>query len=233
MGGVYYENLGYVYAWMPRVRATWRGDIFPEFSSTFRQHRAPRRSLPVARKRGMSTISAAAGAGAPGAWRRRPPWDGSGGSSGRGITHCVSKPSRGAKAAPSSAGAAAAASAPPTTHIPVVDLALSDDECVAVIRAACDDVGFFHVVNHGVEASLTREVMLEGAGFFDLPLATKTSLVRGEMRISRGYEISPEHQAVMLEAGSGRYCSPRHLSYSAGCRLLIYLRVARVRNACG
>jgi len=180
----------------------------------------------------MSAISATAAAGAPGSLRRRPTWDASGDRSGSGRgTHCVSKASRGVKAAPSSAAAAAAS--PPTTHIPVVDLALSDDECVAFIRAACDDVGFFHIVSHGVEASLTREVMLEGAGFFDLPLATKTSLVRGEMRISRGYEISPEHQAVMLEAGSGRYCSPRHLSYSAGCRLLIYLREARVRNACG
>lgn len=79
-----------------------------------------------------------------------------------------------------------------------MDLAASDDACVAVIREACDGVGFFHVVNHGVEASLTNEVVASAAAFFDLPLGDKQELVRGEMRISRGYEISPEHQAVML-----------------------------------
>ena len=96
------------------------------------------------------------------------------------------------------ANASAAAAKTIVYNIPVVDLAASDDECVAVIRDACDGVGFFHVVNHGVDASLTREVVAAGAAFFDLPLTEKRALVRGEMRLSRGYEISPEHQDVML-----------------------------------
>jgi isopenicillin N synthase-like dioxygenase len=75
-----------------------------------------------------------------------------------------------------------------------VDLAASDATCVAILRDACAGAGFFHVVNHGVEAALTRRVVAAGAAFFDKPLPDKRALVRGDMRISRGYEISPEHQ---------------------------------------
>ena len=85
----------------------------------------------------------------------------------------------------------------------MVDLAASDDACVAVIREACDGVGFFHVINHGVEVRLTRRVVESGAAFFDLPLAEKQLCVRGEMRLSRGFEISPEHQAVMVTDAGG------------------------------
>lgn len=104
-------------------------------------------------------------------------------------------PSKSAYAPTSAVSSAASDTA---AYIPVVDLSASDDECVAIVRDACDGVGFFHVVNHGVEAGLIKEVVAAGAAFFDLPLSDKRALVRGEMRLSRGYEISPEHIAVML-----------------------------------
>ena len=78
-------------------------------------------------------------------------------------------------------------------QIPVVDLSESDAACASIVRTACDSCGFFHVVNHGVDDNLAFDVIRWGATFFDRPWDDKMALVRGDMRVSRGYEISPEH----------------------------------------
>jgi isopenicillin N synthase-like dioxygenase len=50
--------------------------------------------------------------------------------------------------------------------IPVVDL--GRDDAVATLRAACEALGFFTVVGHGVDAALVTEVADRSREFFDL-----------------------------------------------------------------
>lgn len=68
---------------------------------------------------------------------------------------------------------------PVTDNLPIVDLApLGEgeaglDKVAAAIGAACRDVGFFYVVNHGVKRDLMDEAFAEARRFFALPLATR------------------------------------------------------------
>ena len=83
--------------------------------------------------------------------------------------------------------------------IPVVDLASSDEACVSVVREALfEGVGFFHVRNHGVPPDAFARVADSAAAFFDAPVAEKRALAVGDMKLSRGYEVSPEHVAAMF-----------------------------------
>ena len=83
--------------------------------------------------------------------------------------------------------------------IPVVDLASSDEACVSVVREALfEGVGFFHVRNHGVPRDAYENVAKSAKTFFDAPFAEKRSLAVGDMKLSRGYEVSPEHIAAMF-----------------------------------
>ena len=102
--------------------------------------------------------------------------------------------------APSSSSAPSSAASPRSARrLPVVDLSESDAACASVIRDALfDGAGFFHVRNHGVPKPLLDAVVDAGTRFFDQPLAAKLELARGDMRLSRGYEISPEHLEAIL-----------------------------------
>ena len=83
--------------------------------------------------------------------------------------------------------------------IPVVDLASSDEACVSVVREALfEGVGFFHVRNHGVPPDAFPRLAGSAAAFFDAPVAEKRALAVGDMKLSRGYEVSPEHVAAMF-----------------------------------
>ncbi|KAI5084607.1 hypothetical protein GOP47_0000776 [Adiantum capillus-veneris] len=74
------------------------------------------------------------------------------------------------------------ASTPSHSHqfieVPIIDLAQfrnsSTSQTVANLASqASSDIGFFHIVNHGVSQSLIEEVHAHTQGFFDLSLATK------------------------------------------------------------
>ena len=83
--------------------------------------------------------------------------------------------------------------------IPVVDLDASDEACASVVREALfEGVGFFHVRNHGVPRDAFENVAKSAETFFDAPFAEKRSLAVGDMKLSRGYEVSPEHIAAMF-----------------------------------
>ena len=83
--------------------------------------------------------------------------------------------------------------------IPVVDLDASDEACASVVREALfEGVGFFHVRNHGVPRDAFENVAKSAKTFFDAPFAEKRSLAVGDMKLSRGYEVSPEHIAAMF-----------------------------------
>ena len=60
----------------------------------------------------------------------------------------------------------------------LLDPAHADDEA-ARLRAACEDRGFFHVVNHGVPDEVIHDVKEDIKAFFRLPLAEKQALAQG------------------------------------------------------
>ena len=78
--------------------------------------------------------------------------------------------------------------------VPVIDvaplLAGAEAERRGVARAigrACEDIGFFTIVGHGVEAALVRRMSDVSRAFFDLPLADKQRVRRPRPEQSRGY----------------------------------------------
>jgi isopenicillin N synthase-like dioxygenase len=78
--------------------------------------------------------------------------------------------------------------------LPIVDLASSgeSDEAsltriAADVGAACRDVGFFYVVNHGVEPRLIAEAFAQFHRLFALPLADKRRLAIEKIGGNRGY----------------------------------------------
>ncbi|KAH0898145.1 hypothetical protein HID58_047713 [Brassica napus] len=58
--------------------------------------------------------------------------------------------------------------------IPVIDI--SDPESKQAIVKACEDFGFFKVINHGVSSELVSVLEQEAVKFFSLPKSEKTQL---------------------------------------------------------
>ena len=52
--------------------------------------------------------------------------------------------------------------------LPVIDLSLPDEQVAQAIGAACRDMGFFYVTQHGIDAELIRSLLHESAAFFAL-----------------------------------------------------------------
>jgi isopenicillin N synthase-like dioxygenase len=94
-----------------------------------------------------------------------------------------------------------------TDRLPVIDLAglASGDEgalnrIAGEIGAACRDVGFFYVVNHGVAPALMREAFAQSTAFFASPLAQKQALAIEKVGGNRGYS-GLKHEALDPAAG--------------------------------
>ncbi|SME99238.1 Isopenicillin N synthase [Tistlia consotensis] len=80
----------------------------------------------------------------------------------------------------------------PFTSIPVIDiegLARGSEAAIGQvaeqIRAACTDVGFFYIVNHGIEPAVIEAAMESSREFFHLPLEEKRKVAAGASH--RGY----------------------------------------------
>jgi isopenicillin N synthase-like dioxygenase len=77
--------------------------------------------------------------------------------------------------------------------IPIIDVSAlagrgeGRRQCGKAIGAACREVGFFYVVNHGVEAGLVREVFSLAGEFFALPLEEKMAVAMKRSPWFRGY----------------------------------------------
>jgi isopenicillin N synthase-like dioxygenase len=96
---------------------------------------------------------------------------------------------------------------PVTSALPIIDLSsLSDNETAAAIGAACRDVGFFYVVNHGVAGGLINAAFAQSRRFFGLPLADKQALAIETIGGNRGYSgllheaLDPKQGPDMKEA---------------------------------
>ena len=57
----------------------------------------------------------------------------------------------------------------------------------AEVGAACRDVGFFYVVNHGVDRALVAKAFAHSHDFFALPVADKRKLAIETIGGNRGY----------------------------------------------
>jgi isopenicillin N synthase-like dioxygenase len=78
--------------------------------------------------------------------------------------------------------------------LPIIDLASSGESegasltrIAAEVGAACRDVGFFYVVNHGVAPELIAKAFAESHEFFALPVADKRELAIETIGGNRGY----------------------------------------------
>ncbi len=77
--------------------------------------------------------------------------------------------------------------------LPVIDLSAARSGAAVVapvaaeIGAACRDVGFFYVVNHGVDKVLIAEAFARSRAFFALPVADKRKLAIEAVGGNRGY----------------------------------------------
>ncbi|XP_010677081.2 2-oxoglutarate-Fe(II) type oxidoreductase hxnY [Beta vulgaris subsp. vulgaris] len=68
-------------------------------------------------------------------------------------------------------------------NLPIIDLSAPDRlTTAATLRQACIGVGFFYIVNHGVEKDLLNRLFEESKKFFSLPLEEKMRLNRKEYR---------------------------------------------------
>ena len=78
--------------------------------------------------------------------------------------------------------------------LPIIDLGSSGEgdgvsltRIVAEVGAACRDVGFFYVVNHGVDPELIVKAFAQSRDFFALPVADKRKLAIETIGGNRGY----------------------------------------------
>lgn len=70
-----------------------------------------------------------------------------------------------------------------TVKLPIIDLSAPDRiSTAATLRQVCIDVGFFYIVNHGVDQDLLRSLFEGSKKFFSLPLEEKMRLDRKEYR---------------------------------------------------
>jgi len=96
--------------------------------------------------------------------------------------------------------------------LPIIDLGSSGEgdgasltRGAADVGAACRDVGFFYVVNHGVEAALIAEAFTQSHRFFGLPLVDKRALAIEKIGGNRGYS-GLLHEARSEERRVGKEC---------------------------
>ncbi|XP_050227012.1 2-oxoglutarate-Fe(II) type oxidoreductase hxnY-like [Mercurialis annua] len=71
---------------------------------------------------------------------------------------------------------------PAAAQLPIVDLSSPDHSIADSIRQACEEYGFFYLINHGVEKDLIAQVFEESKNFFSLPLSDKMKLIRQNHR---------------------------------------------------
>jgi isopenicillin N synthase-like dioxygenase len=121
-------------------------------------------------------------------------------------------------------------------EIPVIDITAlrhgppaARAETVRAIGDACRRIGFFYVVNHGVDAGLVARVFAEAARFFALPEARKAEIAIERSACHRGWfmvggeNLDPTKQKAAgdLKEGVkiGRDLGPEHPLVQAGTPL--------------
>lgn len=81
--------------------------------------------------------------------------------------------------------------------VPVIDI--TSPEAPAAIDRACREVGFFQVVNHGVDRMLVEQLLNAMTEFFALPLEVKAAYVPPSPDVNNGYSaVGAESLAYSL-----------------------------------
>ena len=93
-------------------------------------------------------------------------------------------------------------------NVPVIDVApfsaggSGKHRVVEAIARACEDVGFFGIVGHGVDDALIGGIYREGRAFFALPREEKMEVGRPAPGVSRGYNsLSDQSLGNTLASG--------------------------------
>jgi isopenicillin N synthase-like dioxygenase len=93
------------------------------------------------------------------------------------------------------------------TSIPVIDIApflhgtAEDRRSVArLVNKACEEIGFFIIVGHGVEQSLIDATYAAASDFFHLPVDDKLTIRQPAPSISRGY-IPMKSESLSIGTG--------------------------------
>src|SRR3978361_828512 len=90
--------------------------------------------------------------------------------------------------------------------IPCIDLAPSfspqgREGVAAQIRQACETIGFFTIIGHGVPDSVVADLQAEARAFSALPEAEKLRVPQPSSRNSRGY-MPPKQRALGYTLGA-------------------------------
>lgn len=85
-------------------------------------------------------------------------------------------------------------------QVPIIDLALDDESLVPLLHSACKDLGFFYLVNHGIEGTKLQQVLKGCEELFKLPLEEKEKIKAKDSPYFRGYtpfneeRVDPKNQ---------------------------------------
>ena len=96
------------------------------------------------------------------------------------------------------------------------------DRTVAAIGDACQNVGFFQIVHHGVDAALERRLEAASAKFFALPRAVKREIAMARAGAAwRGYfEVGEELTSGRVDEKEGLYFAREQLEEAEPLRPL-------------
>jgi len=97
--------------------------------------------------------------------------------------------------------------------VPVIDMSKSDEEITKLIWEAANTVGFFSVINHGIDQALIDSAFSTSATFFEQPLEDKKAQSPLDMSINSGYEyfsqvrpstgVADQKESLQITARSG------------------------------
>eukprot|EP01095_Lingulamoeba_sp_RSL-Kostka_P001271 TRINITY_DN11815_c0_g1_i1.p1 TRINITY_DN11815_c0_g1~~TRINITY_DN11815_c0_g1_i1.p1 ORF type:complete len:371 (-),score=96.23 TRINITY_DN11815_c0_g1_i1:78-1190(-) len=96
-------------------------------------------------------------------------------------------------------------------NIACIDYNEDEDEIIKKLYKACKDVGFFYVINHGIDEEKIKNLFEESKRFFSLPMAIKNTINASDNENFRGYTgfeeeiLDPETQKTKGDQKEGFY----------------------------
>ena len=81
---------------------------------------------------------------------------------------------------------------------PIIDLRAARPDTARQVASACEEIGFFGVIGHGVPSMVIEDLVEQAYAFFDLPLAEKLAVRRPRPEQNRGYIAPGEERLARL-----------------------------------
>lgn len=76
--------------------------------------------------------------------------------------------------------------------VPLIDLSKSDEECLSEILQACEEIGFFKLINHGISEEEIEDMFELNKQFMQLPQEVKEARCPFDRDEIRGYEYKKQ-----------------------------------------